>query len=632
MKMADVTGGTTTSAFHGLAVEGLHVALGRDNAPIVRGISFSVSSGEILGLVGESGSGKTTLAMALLGYARSGARIVGGSVKVRGEELLGLSWNDQRRLRGDVIAYVPQDPATALNPALRIGDQLSEVLAVHEPETGRSQRVARTRSLLGDVGLPSDASFLRRFPHQTSGGQQQRIVLAMAMLTRPAALILDEPTTGLDVTTQAGVLRTIRTLCKSYQVAAVYITHDLAVVAELAERVLVLYAGRMTELAATREIFERPAHPYTARLTAAIPDLFQPRLLSAIPGSPPALGHHQPGCVFAPRCQMRVTTCEEEDPIFEAVAAGHYSRCHRSTEVRPELGEMLVQAPPNPAATQALSVRDLTVSYGQVRVLDGVCLDVRSGECVALVGESGSGKTTLANAIVGLVRPDDGHVALDGRAVSPRARERTAAQRRALQYVFQNPYASLNPRHTVARIVASPLYIFQRLSRRDVDRQVAAALERVTLPRGVAEKYPDQLSGGERQRVAIARALVCDPQVLICDEVTSALDVSVQAAIVNELLALQRESAFALLFITHNIALVRSTAQRIAVMRAGQIVDDGRTDDVLTASGVSRYTKQLREDTPSLSKSRAQRGSLREHTTAAAPRYSSDSTRDLSHG
>ncbi len=602
MSAAELAGHPAEPAGSAVAVQDLRVEIASTGTSVISDVSFELERGEILGVVGESGSGKTTVGLALLGHARPGLRIAGGSVLLGDRDILTLGEEQRQRLRGSVVSYVPQDPASSLNPALRVGLQLREVIEAHSRSrgSGHSERIAE---MMREVALPDDRAFLKRYPHELSGGQQQRIGLAMAFANRPRLIVLDEPTTGLDVTTQAHVLSTVRELATLHHVAALYVSHDLAVVATLARRVAVMYAGRVVELGSADELFESAGHPYTRRLIGAIPRLTGGRSLLGIPGHAQSPGSRPPGCSFAPRCSLRIAQCELALPELRPIGPGHTVRCIRAELVisgqQSRVGDPIEMPAAGEEDLPALRLADVVATYGRNEVVHSVSLSLAAHECLALVGESGSGKTTIARAIAGLHRGWTGTISLGGAELQTAARHRSRDARRRIQYIFQNPYGSLNPRQTVGQIVEQPLRVFGVASGREADERVAEMLERVSLTAAYARRYPDQLSGGERQRVAIARALVCDPTVLVCDEVTSALDVSVQAAIVELLGNLQRELGLSMLFITHNLPLVRSVAQRVAVLSQGNIVEVGEAGQVLADPG-QPYTRQLISDTPSL--------------------------------
>ncbi len=598
----DAAAGAGEAAAVRLEVRDLDVGLRLGGADIVSEASFSVSAGEVLGLVGESGSGKTTIGLALLGHARRGVEIRGGEVRLDGLDLLTLGSSELRAIRGARVAYVPQDPSSALNPALRVGTQLAEVLKVHPDAVEDAE--GRIAEVLDEARLGEDPALLRRYPHQLSGGEQQRVGLAMAFICRPSLIVLDEPTTGLDVTTQRHVLETIRSLCRSYGVAAVYVSHDLAVVSGLVTNTAILYAGRIIERGPTPKVFGSPLHPYTRGLLAAVPSPERAHVLVGIEGQPPRPGRRPAGCSFANRCPLVVDACRTEMPP-PTDFAGQMVRCYRAGEPVPALERptpVSAIASAAAGADQILAVRDLAASYGDVEVLSDLNLGVEEERCLAVIGESGSGKTTLARCIVGMHRNWSGTISYRGTELAHWARDRERETLRRIQYVFQNPYTSLNPRKTVGQLIAQPLEHFFDLSAQERTKRVVDVLDESSLSTEFLSRYPDELSGGERQRVAIARALVVEPEVLVCDEVTSALDVSVQAAIVELLRRLQRERRLAMIFVTHNLALVRSIAQSAVVFREGRIVDAGSVDRVLESPS-DPYTIRLMDDVPRLAES-----------------------------
>ncbi len=588
-----------------LAVDRLRVVVTGSETDVVDDVSFTVSAGEVLGLVGESGSGKTTVALALMGYARRGLTIDSGSVKLDGDEVIGRDSGELRRMRGASVAYVAQDPTSALNPALKVGTQLREIFAAHpRSQQGNGASVdERIGELLAEVRLDGVASALESYPHQLSGGQQQRVMLAMAFACRPQLIILDEPTTGLDVTTQRHVLDSIRGLCRIYRVGAVYVSHDLAVVADIANTIGVMYAGRLVELGPAERAFRAPAHPYTRGLLRAIPSPTRAHVLEGMDGQPPRPGARPNGCFFAARCEFARDQCTVGfPPAYELDGGTHWARCLRADEVSqlPALGELPLRehAPAVESERPLLRIEAFGAKYGDKPVLEDVSLVVHPQRCMAVVGESGAGKTTLARCIVGLHSNWSGTIEFDGKPLAHDHRKRPPDAVRSLQYVFQNPYTSLNPRKTVGRLIEQPLKQLFKLPASERERRVVAALHDSALNEEYLNRYPDQLSGGERQRVAIARALVVEPKLLVCDEVTSALDVSVQAAIVELLHRLKLERGLTLVLITHNLALVRSLADDVVILRDGQVVEQGQ--EVLD-SPKSEYALQLLADVPSLS-------------------------------
>ena len=601
-----------------LTVDKLAVALVNTGDDVVQDVCFQLRQGEILGLVGESGSGKSTVASALLGYARYGAKIIQGHIRVVGHDIRQLNEKALRAIRGKVISYVPQDPATALNPALRIGKQLQEVLQVHEPALALVAREQRIHAVLREVGLPVHTEFLNRFPHQLSGGQQQRVLLALAFVLQPKVIVLDEPTTALDVSTQTLVLNIIRQFCRQHGVAAVYVSHDLAVVKDLVDRVIVLYAGRIVEDAPLVALFEQAHHPYSQGLLAAIPDVAQRRQLAPIKGQAPAPGTRPQGCAFASRCPYRSELCAQVAPALLTVDATitgsqvHRVACyhqqlqgqgdHQDRITVPADDELALQntAAAGRQANVLFAASHINAWYGPQQALFDVSLQLEQGQCLALVGESGSGKTTLSRILAGLNDQASGQVLFAGQPLSLNVRQRSELARREIQYVFQNPYRALNPSLTVGQTLTTALRHFFPLSRQQAREQALQVLAKVSLQPKVFDALPRELSGGERQRVALARALVCQPKVLICDEITSALDVSVQASILLLLQQLQAQG-LSILFVTHNLGVVRAIADSVVVLRHGQIVEQGDTAQVLDHP-IHPYTQQLIAHAPSLFK------------------------------
>lgn len=570
---------------------------------IIEDLSLSLAPGEVLGLVGESGSGKTTTGLALLGFANPGARIAGGRVEIAGHQMCNRPEDELRRLRGSLISYVPQDPVTSLNPSLRVEQQLTEVLRAHAPERLSAETVVEA---LERVHLPADRHFRRRYPHQLSGGQQQRLAIAVALVCGPRVAVLDEPTTGLDVVTQARILEEVDRLRRDLEVGFIYVSHDLAVVAGIADRIAVMYAGRIVEEGPTGALIDNPRHPYTHGLISSVPDHVEPRALSGIPGVAVGVGDRPGGCAFAPRCAMRVSACEEEVPALTTATPGRRVRCLRWTET-PEVTVRrrdLLEPADGSTVPPLLDVESLRATFGardsEVVAAADVTFTMEMGECLALVGESGSGKTTIARCIVGLHRPAGGGLSFDGQVLEPLARQRSKEERRRIQIVFQNPYESLNPRHTVEETIKSAALFFRRMGRGEARQAVHDLLGKVRLPERLARRYPAELSGGERQRVAIARALAAQPDLLVCDEVTSALDVSVQAAVLELLNELRTELGLSLLFITHDLGVVASVADRVLVLQEGVVQERGSTAEILTAPAHD-YTRRLTSSAPSLS-------------------------------
>jgi len=585
----------------GLRVTDLRLNVSATGDDIVDEVRISIEPGKVLALVGESGSGKTTVGLAILGHSRRGVTIAHGRVECADTEVLGLSEDAKRKIRGELVSYVPQDPASSLNPALRIGVQLMEALEVHDFGGSAESRKIRLKQMMAEVLLPTDEEYLLRYPHQLSGGQQQRVGLAMAFACRPSVIVLDEPTTGLDVSTQEHVLKTIRQLTRDHGVAALYITHDLAVVADLADDVAVMYAGRIVECGSVKDIFMNPAHPYTKHLVVAAPDIEGKKEIVGLAGRAPSPGKRPTGCSFALRCESADDACRSAFPAEVSVATGHVTRCIKIRKL-----PNVVVAKPRASQTiesgaSVVALQDVSAGYSGNMVVHNVSLTIRRGECLALVGESGSGKTTVSRAIGGLHREWTGSMSFNGEELQKTARRRTSGARQGIQYIFQNPYGSLNPRRTIGESISRPLAIIGT-SKSESREAILDVLEKVNLPGSYAGKYPDQLSGGERQRVAIARALVSNPMVLVCDEVTSALDVLVQAAIIDLLGDLRKQLGLAMLFVTHNLPLVRSIADEVAVMSEGRIVEIGPAESVI-GNPQQSYTKSLIMATPSIERS-----------------------------
>ena len=595
---------TTSGADHqvtptgGLIIEGLGVSLTGTPVDVVDDIDLVLRPGEVVGLVGESGSGKTTVGTSLLGYARAGAIISSGKVLLEDRDVLQLHWKEVRKLRGEEIAYVPQDPASALNPSIRIGKQLVELHQLRGIGTAET-RLKAAREGLAEVGLPNDDEFLQRYAHQLSGGQVQRVALAMAFLPKPKVLVLDEPTTGLDVTTQKMVLDTMAELCRAHGVSALYVTHDLAVVANIADRVAVMYAGQIAELGPRDVIFANPSHPYTRALLDSIPHLSQARALKGIAGRTPSPGTRPDGCRFNDRCGFAIEECRATVPELRTIAPDHEVRCIRVGEIGVwdiNLGTV-PDSDPNKKRDVILSVEGLDVFYGRKQVVHDVTFDLAKGEVVALVGESGSGKTTISRSVGGLHKDWTGTITFEGRALVTSARKRSAEDRRRMQYIFQNPYLSLNPRLTIEQIIRRPMELFGLAKGKEATEKVVELMGQVALGSQMLHYQASRLSGGERQRVAIARALAAEPDVMICDEITSALDVSVQGSIVELLEGLRQERGISMLFVTHNLALVRSIAARVEILQEGRVVEAGPVVTVMETPR-EEYTRQLLSNSP----------------------------------
>ncbi len=588
----------------------LGFAAGKKMLVAVDGISFAISKGETFALLGESGCGKSATAQGIMRLLPAAGRITGGSIKLEGEELLTLAEAEMRQVRGARIAMIFQEPATSLNPVLTVGMQIGEVLDRHCDLRGEPAR-RRMLELLRQVGIADPERRLDEYPFQFSGGMKQRVMIAIALAGEPDLLIADEPTTALDVTVQAQILDLLAQLQRERGMGMLLITHDLGVVAKMAHRIGVMYAGELVEVASREEFFSRPQHPYTQALFAALPEVSRRGMaLTTIPGQVPSLAAMPAGCRFADRCMHVMPVCREISPDWRGVAASHTLRCHWSGSAaavadtpRLGLGDLMPEMPP------FLDVVDLKVHFpirrgvlqrtvGHVLAVDGVSLAISAGRTLALVGESGCGKTTVGKALLQLVKPTAGSVRLGGSELVGMQGKRLRAARRHMQIVFQDPFASLNPRLRVGEIIAEGMSALGLESDATAQgRAVAALLKQVGLPDEAAGRYPHEFSGGQRQRIAIARALAVQPELLICDEPTSALDVSVQAQILNLLKQLQEELGVAYLFITHNFAVVEYLANDVAVMYLGRIVERGSAEEVLR-SPKHPYTQALLSAVP----------------------------------
>jgi peptide/nickel transport system ATP-binding protein len=572
---------------------------------VLHDVSFEVRRGEVFGLVGESGCGKSTVGLSMLGYKAKNARIDGGRVLFKGQDLLRIGRSALDRLRGDRIGFVPQNPTTALNPGMRVGKQMAETLQLH----GLSSE-DRSRELFGLVGLGQISNIAGRYPHELSGGQQQRVCIALALACKPDLLVLDEPTTGLDVTTQQRIISLLNDLRRRFGMAMLYVTHDLGLLAQIADRIGVMYAGHVVETASSQRLFNEPRHPYTRGLIDSVPRIDRPDR-----DTPPLRGllrrlELPPGCAFSPRCPLATDRCRDEVQPLLDIGEGHAVACWRWPETHLRR-EDFVSPPHQRSSPRAplLSVEKVSVAYGARSGLLGRIwpatpylavkdLDLRigCGETFALVGESGSGKSTLARAVSGLLLPLSGRFLLQDQVLEPLVHRRTDEQRRRIQYIFQNPDASLNPRARIGAILARPVKMWSGDGVRD---RVMSALADVHLDKAYAQRYPDELSGGERQRVAIARALIAEPDLLICDEVLSALDVSVQASILELLRKLRRERNVAMLFISHDLAVVRSLADRVGVLFRGELMSAGPVERIF-APPHHPYTLSLIEAVPKI--------------------------------
>ena len=582
----------------------------------VDGISYSLNPGEVIGIVGESGSGKSVSSLSLMRLIDSPpGRIVGGEIRFDGDDLVGMSEEELRGIRGNKISMIFQEPLTSLNPVFSIGEQIMEPLMLHQ---GLDKRAARDRAIemLQRVGVPSPVERVKSYPHQLSGGMRQRAMIAMALSCNPRLLIADEPTTALDVSIQAQILELMRDLQRDFGSSMIFITHDLGVVSEMCDRVLVMYAGRIVEQGTTRQIVSSPKHPYPWGLFDCLPKIEERKGIRLTPifGQPPNLANTPSGCTFHPRCPYAFERCILEEPPLFSRDDGQTVRCwlyddgadgakHRISEARQS--SIIEQSEKNDVL---LDVRDLRKWFpitrgvfqrtvGHVQAVDGLNFQLHRGETLGVVGESGCGKSTAGRVLLRLLDPSGGQVMFDGEDLATLDRSGLRAMRKRMQIIFQDPYSSLNPRRTVGSIVAQPLTLHKLARGKQVNERVSDILERVGLNPAHAARYPHEFSGGQRQRIGIARAIAANPDFIVCDEPVSALDVSIQAQIVNLLQDLQNDLGLSYLFIAHDLSVVRSVSDRVAVMYLGKIVEIG-TNEQIYEDTLHPYTKALLSAVP----------------------------------
>ncbi|HTZ26521.1 MAG TPA: ABC transporter ATP-binding protein [Streptosporangiaceae bacterium] len=620
----DAAGGTRQT----VAVEHVDVTYrvrGQDRRAL-RDVSFQIGGGESYGLVGESGSGKSTVALALTRYLPRNGRVSAGTIRINGADPLAMSSAGLRDLRAHTVSMVYQEPGRALNPSIKVGRQVAEVYEI--AGLGHAEALERSEGMLRKVQISDPHRVMDRYPHQLSGGMAQRVVIAMALAAEPSLLILDEPTTALDATVEAEVLDLVAELREEFATSVLFISHNLAVIAKMCDRVGVLYAGELIEEGPAREVFDQPRHPYTVGLLRCIPRRGQRKdhgRLDTIPGFLPTPGDEPTGCIFAPRCPIAEDQCRQAPPPAFPVGDGRTSRCylHEQTEDLPRNTPVNLDIPPvRDAERPVVRLERLSKTFGsrgeEVKALVGVDLSLERGETLGLVGESGSGKTTLARTLLGLIPPDEGSViGLDGEPLAPDARRRTRDQLKALQIVFQNPDSALNRRHSVRRLISQPLSRLAGLSGAHLRERLADLVRSVRMEDRQLSLRPSQLSGGLKQRVAIARAFAGGPRIVVCDEPTSALDVSVQAAILNLLVDLQAKEQVTYLFISHDLGLVRYLSDRIAVLYLGRIMEVGPAETVF-AGPHHPYTEALLSAVPSLDGQRPDRIRLHGEIPSAA--------------
>lgn len=599
-----------------LEVTDLAVTFPTGAAPVtaVRGISYRIEPGEVVAMVGESGSGKSVSAMAAIGLLPEHAQ-VRGSVRLHGTELLGLGDEAMSRFRGRTVGMVFQDPMSALTPVYTVGDQIAEAIEIHQPRLGRKAARRRAVELLELVGIARPERRARAFPHELSGGERQRVVIAIAIANDPDLLICDEPTTALDVTVQAQILEVLKTARDVTGAGVLIITHDLGVVAEFADRALVMYAGRVVESADVATLYQDRRMPYTVGLLGSVPrlDAAQGTRLVPIPGAPPSLAGLDPGCPFAPRCPLAIDECRLEEPELLPVGADHRAACIRTEQVdgrsAADIYGVSTEARQADSVDTSVVVRvsDLTKTYrltkgvlrrsaGEIRAVDGVSFELWQGRTLGIVGESGSGKSTTLHEILELTKPQSGSIEVLGTDVTALSAASRRSLRRDIQVVFQDPVASLDPRLPVFELLAEPLRA-NGFDKSRINARVAELLDIVGLRRADAVRYPAEFSGGQKQRIGIARALALQPKILALDEPVSALDVSIQAGIINLLLDLQERFGLSYLFVSHDLSVVKHLAHHVVVMYAGAIVEQGDSRQVF-ADPRHEYTRRLLNAVP----------------------------------
>jgi peptide/nickel transport system ATP-binding protein len=625
-----------------LEIENLHtdIKLRDSTVHAVDGVSLHVEPGETLGIVGESGCGKTMTALSIMDLLPVGGHITDGTIILDGVQIVGLTDDQMRRIRGDEIGMIFQDPLTSLNPTMTVGRQIAEAVRLHR-EVSQEQAMERAAEVLDLVGLPRPKERLGEYPHQFSGGMRQRVMIAMALACEPKLLIADEPTTALDVTIQKQILELIDDLRQRLRMSVILVTHDLGVIAGRADRVAVMYAGKIAETTSTGTLFANPRHPYTEALFHALPDKAaetRERLYS-IPGAPPDLTHPPQACRFAPRCRYAADRCREEEPRLLGENPEHQYACFYPVGEIERDGRRPVVATAEPTAAPAetftkvrgeivLSAKDLVKDFpvtkglmqrrvGWVSAVAGVSFDIRRGETFGLVGESGCGKTTIGRLIVGLEQATAGTIRFGDVNLAKTGGREYRRLRRKIQYMFQDSYASLDPRMRAGTILREPLVVQHIGSRQEQQQRIEEMLDHVGLPSSAVERYPHEFSGGQRQRLGFARALMLRPQLIVADEPVSALDVSIQAQVLNLMSGLQREFGLTYLFISHDLAVVRYLSEHIGVMYLGKLVEVGPADEVYHLPA-HPYTRGLIDSAP-VADPVAEKAKVREGVTGELP-------------